>query len=199
MAQGDFTLHFNGLDWGGLLSPADLDRSVYAYAGELRSSDVASQAELLKTRLAERAVPPKVVRKIFSAFVEMSQNVLHYSAPIKGEEPDHKVGSFAAGLREGEYWLAALNPVAPEMVPRLQSKLESLKGLSLDEIKKAYKEQLNNTEHESTDPDSKGAGLGFLTIARDSGEPLEYAFAPTKDGACMSFGLRATFRDQPRA
>ncbi|MGV8921130.1 MAG: DUF6272 family protein, partial [Pseudomonas sp.] len=44
-------------------------------------------------------------------------------------------------------------------------------------IKQAYKVSLRA----QTPVDSKGAGLGFLTMARDASAPLEFAFHPRAD------------------
>jgi len=44
--------------------------------------------------------------------------------------------------------------------------------MTMEEIKSAYKKALRD----ETPADSKGAGLGFLTMARDASEPLEFEF-----------------------
>jgi hypothetical protein len=46
--------------------------------------------------------------------------------------------------------------------------------MSLEEIKEAYRQTLRA----DTPDESKGAGLGFLTMARDASAPLEFAFYP---------------------
>jgi len=55
--------------------------------------------------------------------------------------------------------------------------------MSLDEIKQAYRQQLKNDHHQQQNPSSKGAGLGFLTLARDACQPIEYAIAPVPEAA----------------
>ena len=44
--------------------------------------------------------------------------------------------------------------------------------MSLDEIKSQYRDKLRR----ETEVSSKGAGLGFLTVARDASEPIEFDF-----------------------
>jgi hypothetical protein len=51
--------------------------------------------------------------------------------------------------------------------------------MSADEIKAEYKRKLRTDER---DDNSKGAGLGFLTLARDASEPIEYQFEPFPGG-----------------
>ena len=64
--------------------------------------------------------------------------------------------------------------------------------MTLEEIKRAYQDTLRAEQPEG----SKGAGLGFLTVARDASEPLEFEFAgiqtkPHHDDDMM-FYLKAT-------
>ncbi len=62
--------------------------------------------------------------------------------------------------------------------------------MTLDEIKQAYKQTLRAEAPEG----SKGAGLGFLTMARDASAPLEYNFQPIDtdpDRRCSSSSPRS--------
>ena len=57
--------------------------------------------------------------------------------------------------------------------------------MSSEEIRAQYRQALR-AENEAT---SKGAGLGFLTVARDAAEPIEYRFAasPAHPGHVMFY------------
>jgi hypothetical protein len=59
--------------------------------------------------------------------------------------------------------------------------------MTLEEIKRAYQ----NTLRADLPEGSKGAGLGFLTVARDASEPLDFEFVPCAGGRQM-FYLKAT-------
>jgi hypothetical protein len=73
--------------------------------------------------------------------------------------------------------MLCVNPVATSAVGHLRERLEPLCNMSLEEIKQAYKVSLRS----DTPEESKGAGLGFLTMARDASAPLEFAFYPRVD------------------
>lgn len=73
--------------------------------------------------------------------------------------------------------MVCVNPIATAAVDDLREKLEPLRNMSIEEIKQAYKMSLRA----DTPADSKGAGLGFLTMARDASAPLEFAFHPRED------------------
>ena len=78
-------------------------------------------------------------------------------------------------------------------IARLSEKLDAVRSMSLEDIRKTYREQLHNPQHEHSDAISKGAGLGWLTIARDAKQPLQYSFAsdPTSNGASAFFFAKA--------
>jgi hypothetical protein len=72
-------------------------------------------------------------------------------------------------------------------VERLRAKLTRIRGMSKDELKALYKEQLRAAPEEG----SKGAGLGFVEIARRASKPIEFDFAEI-DGTHAFFALKAT-------
>ena len=149
---------------------------------------IAAAADTLKGRLASEEAGSAAKRKVFSTFIEMAQNVLHYAAahaePGQPQPPASgaiAVGRDASEGDAGHYWLVCSNPVHVEHIARLTEKLSALRAMSLAEIKESYRTQLRNSEHADNDALSKGAGLGLLTIARDASAPLEYSFASTPD------------------
>lgn len=152
---------------------------IFFYAGYISQHVVAAISETIRARLdaAEAAGPTR--RRIFSAFVEMSQNIMHYSSealtPPEARDQQIRRGSFCIGARDDSFFLISANPVHSASVAEIRSRLEPLKSMTVDEIKAAYKKALR----EPTAEDSKGAGLGFLTMAREASEPLEFEFVPS--------------------
>jgi hypothetical protein len=72
-------------------------------------------------------------------------------------------------------------------VPRLHARLTRIREMSKDELKALYKEQLRADPEEG----SKGAGLGFMEIARRASKPLEFDFTEI-DANFVFFALKAT-------
>ncbi|HTH93999.1 MAG TPA: SiaB family protein kinase [Rhodocyclaceae bacterium] len=147
------------------------DGMLFFYTGEFSKNVIGAMSDALRSRLEGTSLSAPMRRKVFSTFVEMSQNVLHYADP---ESDGTKVGALAVGRNGDKYFVMSGNPVRVEYVDRIKDKVEPLRTMTLDEIKAAYREQLRNDEHEQTDTQSRGAGLGFLTVARDASEPIEY-------------------------
>jgi len=144
---------------------------LFYYTGEYSKNVIGAMSDTLRHRLESTSLSAPARRKIFSTFVEMSQNIMHYVDP--GED-GVKVGALAVGCSGGKYYVMCGNPVRVEYVERVKEKVEPLRTMTIEEIKSAYRAQLRNDEHEQEDTLSKGAGLGFLTVARDASEPIEY-------------------------
>nr|WP_086080974.1 SiaB family protein kinase [Bordetella genomosp. 13] len=154
---------------------------IFYHKGYFSHSIIAAMAEVVKLQLEVSGVSGPTRRKLFSSFVELSQNIIHYSsdALVPG-------GPTTGALREGAVCITAdgdrhlmlcVNPMSTADVGTLRDKLEPLRTMSLEQIKQAYKVSLRA----ETPEDSKGAGLGFLTMARDASAPLEFAFHPRAD------------------
>ena len=146
---------------------------IFYYTGTFSQNVVGAIGDSLKERLEAVNASRSARRKVFSTFVEMAQNILHYAADTTEAGAVQKFGALAVGKTEEKFFVACSNPVRVEDIPRLHEKLEPLRQMSLAEVKTAYREQLRN-EHHDLDAVSKGSGLGFLTMAREASEPIEY-------------------------
>jgi hypothetical protein len=154
---------------------------IFYHKGYFSHNIVAAMSEVVKLQLEVAGVSATTRRKLFSSFIELSQNIVHYSSDllVDGEE---RCGSIREGMvcivADGErHLMLCVNPIATAAVKDLRETLEPLRNMSLDEIKQAYKVSLRA----ETPAQSKGAGLGFLTMARDASEPLEFTFYPRAD------------------
>jgi hypothetical protein len=154
---------------------------LFYHKGYFSHNIVAAMGEVVKLQLEVAGVNGPTRRKLFSSFVELSQNIVHYSsnALARNGETDGSIREGAVCIsRDGDrHVMLCVNPMASAEVENLRKKLEPLRHMSLEQIKQAYKESLRS----ETPEDSKGAGMGFLTMARDASAPLEFAFHPRAD------------------
>jgi hypothetical protein len=165
---------------------------IFFYVGYFSQHVVAAISETIKARLDTAGAAGPTRRRIFSSFVEMSQNIMHYSCdsltPHDQRDQQMRRGSFCIGMQGDSFFLLCANPVESASVERIRDRLEPLRSMTMDEIKSAYKKALRD----ETPADSKGAGLGFLTMARDASEPLEFEFArEAQDAATTVFCIKA--------
>lgn len=167
---------------------------VFYYTGYFSQSIVTAMGDSLRLRLSSLDASQTARRKLFSVFVEMAQNVVHYSADhlTASDDADHEIrmGSLWVGESDGQFYVVCANPISPAGASHIRAKLEPLRTMTNDEIKALYKEKLR-AEGETG---SKGAGLGFLTVARDSSNPIEFDFVDEAgtSGPFTTFYLKAT-------
>lgn len=167
---------------------------LFYYSGFLSNNVIAAMGDTLRNALNAQGSKGSTTRKVFSTFVELAQNVLNYADEIQAG-PDGSVlsrGAVTIGVVGEHYFIICGNDIDNEYAHRVKERLEALRAMSPDEIKRAYKQQLRSP---STDPESnsKGAGLGLLTVARDASAPIEYCLVDDHDSphGKVSFYLKA--------
>jgi hypothetical protein len=152
---------------------ADCNGVLFYYNGMLSQNIIATMGDAFRQRLESQAASGPITRKLFSSYVEIVQNALHYSPPSTPLHGD-KIVAVAMGKIADKYYIVCGNLIQKQHIERIREKIEPLCNMSSDEIKKAYRQQLRSDQN-AEDNISKGAGLGFLTVARDASEPIEYS------------------------
>ena len=149
----------------------------FFYAGYVSQPIIEASADAIRLRLECNAVRYPTQRRLLGAFIEMAQNIVHYSAETltdsKQTTDELRFGTLCITSTGEGYRVSCSNPVSQEVFERLESKLAVLSKMSIDEIKQTYREALRS---DNPDPTSKGGGIGLLTLAKDAREPIEYAF-----------------------
>ena len=174
------------------VSLALADGVVFYHSGPLNEETIASIGALLRQRLQEEGANGAQSRKVFTTFMEMAQNILHYAA--LGDQDDGPMAKFGAlcVARSGPgFEVMCGNYMPSAQVPRVRQRLESVKAMEPQKVRQAYRQQLAS---DGVDPDSRGAGLGLLTMAASSRAPIEYLFTPdppVEEGNTFLF-LKAT-------
>ncbi|WP_407928647.1 SiaB family protein kinase [Kosakonia quasisacchari] len=162
------------------------------YTGYFSQQHIVSLGEVIRTWLDKHESSAVTRRKLFSAFIEMGQNIVRYSSDdryLSTEQQELRFGSVCFHMDQTHYYLETANLVGPEASTLLQTNLDVLRGMSQAEIRDAWKQGLRS-EAPAT---SKGANIGLLTMARDTSLPLEYRIHPLAASSLSAFHLKATF------
>lgn len=125
--------------------------------------------------------------KLSFLLVEAYQNIIRHRAVLP-EAIARGEGRclFVFRSRLEGHNLVAINPVRKSDVPGLQAKLEAIKGLDKAELKDLFRNRLR-AEHDG----GRGAGLGFIEMARRSENDLGYLLRGLgPDNAIFAFGAR---------
>jgi hypothetical protein len=169
---------------------------IFAYCGYVTEAVLTGVGDALKQKLAIEDMDTKTARSVFAVFVEQMQNIIRYSAE-KGAS-DSAPGSEAGAGSELRYGIMTIsrkadsfvvkagNLVQKADVERLRGKLEHIRRADKDALKAMYKETLKSEPGEG----SKGAGIGFIEIARRASKPFEFDFVEVDDGFAF-FALEA--------
>lgn len=153
-----------------LKSNLELEGIKICYVGPISQGIIEEIGESVKSSI-EPGGDSTLGEKVFSVFVEQVQNIMKYSTEMdKSENMEIRSGISIIGEQNGKVYCVTGNRVSNENAGKISAKLEKLRNMDKTELKSFYKEQMRK----EPDPGSKGAGLGFIDMARKSGEPLEY-------------------------
>lgn len=146
------------------------------FCGPLTHDFMVRLGEMLKSNMSMQNVDKNVILKVFSLVIEQTQNIIFYSAekPSAAAEGNEEmgVGTLTVGFEDGHFFILCGNRIANDNVDKLRGKLLPIQKMNKDELKQYYKEH----RRMETDVESKGAGLGFIEMARKASQPIEFAF-----------------------
>lgn len=154
------------------------------YSGPLWSDGIEGIASILKKRLKFDGLPMSSAQSVFSVFVEQTTNMLMYSVEKEtfstpdGDYADVPRGVFILGTRNKSYYVQCGNVIKKESAALLKERIDYLNTLDKVQLRKYYKEKIKSS---NANPESKGAGLGLIEIARRASSEIEYEFTPLDD------------------
>jgi hypothetical protein len=170
-------------------------RIMFCYSGYVNERVLGGVGEALKQKMVIEEADTKTLRSVFAVFVEQMQNIIRYSAEKEPESADAnrgeppleiRYGVIAIGQSDEGFCVEAGNLVMKEDVADLRARLEQIRGADRAGLKALYKEKLKAPQEAA----SKGAGVGFIEIARRASKPIEFDFMEV-DEAYAFFMLRA--------
>jgi hypothetical protein len=142
---------------------------ILTFKGALSQEILVEMGDMIKNKL----ITDKQIKKIFSVFVEMAQNIMHYSGEREystKEEKEIGVGILLFTQNTTHYFITSGNVINDLTAERVKSKIDVINQLDSEGLKALYKEQLSKPQEDG----SRGAGLGFIDMARKSGNKINY-------------------------
>jgi tetrahydromethanopterin S-methyltransferase subunit G len=150
------------------------------FKGEVTFDLVNSILKIIENRL-EKIENNKLTRKkVYNVLVEALQNLCKHLEENTVEDYGLITGRTALLLIETDleaYRLVTGNYISNDKVESLKKRLDEINSVSKEELRELYKRILNNGQIS----EKGGAGLGFIDIARKSGQKLQYSFQPIND------------------
>ena len=143
-------------------------RTFFCYSGLLSEDVLSTFSGIVREQMSEMEDDTEITKRVFGIFVEQAQNVIRYS---KDRIAEGGTGTVAISRAEDGFLIEAINPMDDENAEGLQKNLDELKAMDSKELRKAYKQRLREGPPEG----SKGAGLGFIEMARKA-DRFEFDF-----------------------
>ncbi|HWQ66902.1 MAG TPA: SiaB family protein kinase [Methanospirillum sp.] len=140
-----------------------------SFNGSLTNSIIEEIGNAIKRYLEDGQHGKGTITDVFAAYIEQTQNVRNYMLNHDLHDT-HSSSIVVISSLDGNYQIGSGNSIRKEDVSNLISHLERINSLDKDGLKKLYKEQIRKERN----PDSRGAGLGLIDIARRSTGKLEY-------------------------
>lgn len=135
------------------------------------------------------------MKRLFSIFLEMSQNLMRYSAhreKLEESETETGVGMVLVAELEDYYLISAANQIESHRLIIVSNQIELVNNCTKEELKAMYLERRKLPPP----PGSKGAGLGIIDIARKSDTPIEFQTWPSPQAGFTYFSIMATVQKE---
>ncbi len=143
------------------------------YEGEVTHQITKAFTALTEENMAKDAEPNGLQMKVFHVIVESLQNISKHALTLQEQNIDFKgIGTFLIAKSETDYFIIAGNLIHNNDKTEIIDLIENINSLDKDGLKKLHKQQMR----EGRLSEKGGAGLGFIDIARKSGQPLSYVF-----------------------
>jgi len=111
---------------------------------------------------------PKASKKIFNIFIELAQNIAHYSAEKNLFGVDAGVGSLVISEYPVFYGFSTGNIVKNEDIIVIIEKIELINSLDRDQLREYKRKQRNLPQREKGN-----ANIGLIQVALTSANPLD--------------------------
>ncbi len=148
-----------------------------SFKGEVSFGLINSVLGIIEDKLEVIEGSRKTKKKFYNVLVECLQNLGHHVEGVEDEGPFGKSVLLMIWSESDDYRVATGNYIENDRIPKLQGWLEHINSLDKEALRELYRETMKGDGFS----DKGGAGLGFLDIARKSGQKLNFGFKPVDD------------------
>ncbi|MBI1769912.1 MAG: hypothetical protein HYR67_16220 [Bacteroidetes bacterium] len=147
---------------------------ILVYEGDFTQETTKSILSMAERNLDSSGEDSGIKRKVFNVMVEALQNIVKHSSEqgLQAGSLISKSAIFLISKDDNRYCVMTGNPIMKDRVGKLTQNLNDLNARDKEGLKEMYKDIIKNTQIS----EKGGAGLGFVDMARKSGEKLEFTF-----------------------
>ena len=171
------------------------------YEGEFSQEITKAVLAMAERNMDSFGEQRKVKTKVFNVMVELLQNIFKHSQSYQEEIYGKNNAIFSLAKTDDYYFVLSGNPLFTSEVESLKNRLEQINLLDAlglkEEFKRIMKGNKNNIGKEGLS-EKGGAGLGFIDMAKKSGNKIRFDFEQINDELSF-FSLRMTISRNPDA
>ena len=161
-----------------------------AYDGEVTQAVTRALSQQLEARMDQEQEEARVRKRVYHVAVESLQNISKHAALQDGAVSGFSgLGAFLVCRSGASYHVISGNAVYKNMRENLEQKLQRVNSLDQGGLNQLYKAQML---HGGELSEKGGAGLGFIDMARKTGNSLMYEFHAMEEQAEMEFFIMAS-------
>lgn len=158
------------------------------YEGVVTQEITKTFTSLTERNLAKNEESNQVQRRVFNVMVECLQNISKHADSLDNEAEKRGIVMVSHGVNC--YNIITGNVVKNDKVADLRASLERINSLDKEGLSELYKKQIK----EGRLSEKGGAGLGFIDIAKKTGNKIDYHFKELNSE--MSFFIITTTIDR---
>lgn len=166
---------------------------ILVYYGEFTQETTRSILTIAERGLEAAEEDTTIKRKVFNVMVESLQNIVKHNDKAIGTSGSQRA-IFLVGREASRYTIMSGNPLHKNKVGPLKETLNRLNALDKEGLKDLHK----NIIKDATLSEKGGAGLGFVDMARKSGDKLVFDFPEISHDHCF-FCLTVKISREPNS
>lgn len=152
---------------------------IIKYNGPLSFDTIGNLLNTLKDETEARGISMVTYKKILSVMIEALENIFKYTDKFVSEAslfpkyyPD-----IVLEKKETYFYFRCSNPVQNKDIEHLKSRIDRVNQLDREALKELYRQTIQDGQFTQ----KGGAGLGFIEIAKVTGEKIQYEFTPINE------------------
>lgn len=157
------------------------ENTIYEFYEKINEESMIRSAKHIEKLLHENNAQPEKIQNVFELMIEVMQNMLNYSyGNVELENNKREANGIlilSYNTIDDTYILQSCNLITQNEEEIIKSKVEQIKGLDDKELRKLAREKMRSKVHNH----EKGAGLGYIMMARKCTEPISIDFLPFKN------------------
>ncbi|REJ82903.1 MAG: hypothetical protein DWQ44_01950 [Bacteroidetes bacterium] len=153
----------------------DEQHIILSFKGEISKELLTSIYSIMEVRMDKAREELQRKKKMYNILVESLQNIFHHLDDFEGNTEHSKTREaifLVSFNKENGYEIHTGNYLYANQAESLRQKLEHINSMDAGQLKEYYRTKLNETSFS----EKGGAGLGFIDMARKSGNKLDYKF-----------------------